>query len=264
MQNIQEKLEQINQEGVNIEPAKVMKEAFDLFKKTTLSAASGLMLIGFILSFLTSALLVKFVDSDPEVISEKFMNLNPLEFSGSQMGIYLLLGSVITAVASIFTAGFIYSNYKADNQQRPTMFNCLRYFTKKQAFNIFIAQFTMSIIFSSISFALQLVGLNMVALAINWLINILLLFVVPLIIFADLSPFSSIAKSVMVVNKKPLTYIFIMLLNYMIIIMVAMLLVSLGLGAFFLVLGIFLTLPMLFSVFYVLYKHSIGVFNIEN
>lgn len=260
MTTIKQKLQEIRENGLEISPSQVLQLSFQYYKRTVLSNASGLMFLGFAFSFITSTLIMRFVDNDPQQISQMILNLDPMNFTTSQMAIYLLLGSVVTAVASIFLGGFIYANYKVSTLQAPKMFDSLRFLIKKQALSIFIAQFSMSIIFSSISFSLQLVGLNLVALAINWLINILLIFVVPLIIFTDMSPFKAISNSVMVVNKKPLAFILVMLFNYLFILIVVMLLLGLGLGAFFLVLGTFLSLPFLFSTYFALYASSIGVF----
>ncbi|MHC5352919.1 hypothetical protein ACYSNX_01790 [Myroides sp. LJL115] len=261
MTTIEQKLQEIKENGLSISPSQILQLSFQYYKRTILSSASGLMFLGFAFSFILSTVLIRFVSKDPEQVSQMFLNFDPLSLTSSEMAIYLLVGSIVSAVASIFVAGFIYSNYKVSVLQMPRMFDLFRFIIKKQALSIFIAQFSMSIIFSSISFSLQLVGLNLVALAINSLINILLVFVVPLIIFTDMSPFKAISNSVMVVNKKPFTFILVILFNYLAILMVIMLLLSLGLGPFFLVLGIFLSLPFLFSTYFALYASAIGIFS---
>ncbi|MHC5201415.1 hypothetical protein ACYSNV_04240 [Myroides sp. LJL119] len=259
MSNIQNKLNQINQQGLDLDFTTIMQSAFAYYKKTFLSVASALMLIGFCVSFLSSFLLIKFIGDDPQAIEQMLLDIDPYNFTPYQTGLYLLIGSCLTAIASIFTAGLIKMNNHVDTQERLTMFTGLSYFIKKQGLKVFIAQFCISIVFSSISFALQLLGLNVVALGINWFINILLVFVVPLIIFGDLGSFQAIKNSVLVVNKQPLTIILVMLCTYSLLIMLILMLVSSGLGPFFLILGVFLTVPFLFSVFYSLYKQAIGV-----
>lgn len=259
MNNIQEKLDQINQHGLDLDYKLVMQTGYAYYTKTFLTVASALMFVGISISFLTSLILTKYLGTDPEKIEQMAMDFNPLAFTTEQMALYLLIGSCLTGLASILTAGFIKINNDVDTQQRLSMFTGLSYFIKKQGLYIFIAQFITSLIFSSISFGFQLLDLHVVALGINWFINILLVFVVPLIIFGQLGPFEAIKQSILVVNKQPLTIIMVIVTTYIMLGLILTMLITIGAGPFTLILGIFLSLPFMFSIFYSLYKQAIGV-----
>lgn len=250
MNKTNEQLKEIKENGINITTSNVMSEAFIYYKKTFFSASAGLMLITFLASFLISSILVKIYGEDTEAVLKEMQSFNPFTLSLKGMSIYLLGMTIFTAITSVFSAGFIKMSANAYIGKRSSMLVAFKYFISIRGLYVFIAQFIVSILFSSIIFLLQSEGLNLVAMAINWLINTLIIFSTPLIIFAKQSPFEAIKNSIQVVNKQPVAIIFTLLLNYFLV----------GAGLLIFLVGIFFTLPYLFCIIFTLYRQTIGYY----
>lgn len=264
MMNLTEqRLNDIQENGLNMQPFSVLKEAFLLYKKTVFSAASSLMLIGFSLSFLISFIFMQIFgeQSIEQMESLAAFDINNLSLDHSAY--YLLALTVFSAISSVLTAGFIQMNANIYLGVRNNLLTSFSYLFSKKGAYVFIAQFCISIVFSSITFVLNRFGLDLVALAITLIINAVLILATPLIIFGNLSPFRAISKSIMVVNHQPLAVIFLILINYILLGTALVVLMGIGFGPL-LIIGIFFLVPFIFSTYFALYNQTIGFYGPNN
>ncbi len=165
---------------------------------------------------------------------------------------YLGITILVNALTSILVAGYYKINAEAALNKTPRFLSIFKYFFSVKGIYIFSIQILINLVGVLISTLLKELNFEMVSVIITWLINILTVFTTPLIIFGKMSPFVALKTSVNVVNKQPIPIMLTLILNYF--------LASSGL--FFLVVGVLLTVPYLFSVYFTLYKQVIG-YNIE-
>lgn len=250
MDNTKQRLKDIAENGLQLNTNSIMSEAFAYYKKILIPTSAALMLITFLASLGFSSLLVKFYGDDTEAVLEQLQSFSPMNLPLDQIYIYLLVMTGLTAFSSILMAGFLEMAANAYKGKRSSLFVAFKYFIKVKGLYIFFIHFVVSIVLSAIVFFLQMEGLGMVAMAINWLVNALIVFVTPLIIFGNLSPIEALKNSVMVVNKQPFTIILVLLLSYFLV----------GAGLLFFLVGVFFTIPFLFSVCFALYRQAIGYY----
>lgn len=248
MNNLNEKLNDIQQNGYQLSPFNVMSEAFVYFKRSFLLVTTSLLTIVFLLSFISSLFISRYIDADNPDLQEQINGMINLLFQPPYIYYYISGVTILTALSSVLLGGYLKINAEISQGKRPSFLTVFKYFVSKKGIYIFLAQLLVSSVFSIITFTLQLKNLQMVSMAINWLINTLTIFVTPLIIFGNQRPIEAIKNSIMVVNKQPVPIILTVVLNYFLILS----------GLFFFVIGFFFTLPYLFSIYFTLYKQIIG------
>lgn len=256
MTNLKQTIQKIKDEGYNIQPFLVMREAAVYYKKTILLVVVSLLLAFFFVSFLGSLALSQLTDinetTTPVEIQETLLALTQQLTEPPLLYTYLLFAVLFSALSSVLIAGFYKINAEAALGQTPRFISVFKYFFSIRGLYIFIAQGLITLFFTAFSVLLKEYQLEMVSIIINWLINILTLFVTPLILFGRMNPFTAIKTSIQVVNKQPIPIILTVILNYFLVFS----------GLFFFLIGILITLPYLFSIYFTLYKQIIG-YNIE-
>lgn len=256
MTNLKQTIQKIKDEGYNIQPFLVMREAAVYYKKTILLVVVSLLLAFFFVSFLGSFALSQLTDMNeattPVEIQETLLELTQRLTEPPLLYTYLLFAVLFSALSSVLIAGFYKINAEVALGQTPRFTSVFKYFFSVRGFYIFIAQGLITLFFTAFSVLLKEYQLEMVSIIINWLINILTLFVTPLILFGRMNPFTAIKTSIQVVNKQPIPIILTVILNYFLVFS----------GLFFFLIGILITLPYLFSIYFTLYKQIIG-YNIE-
>lgn len=248
MKNIFKRLQQIDAEELEISTRNIIDESYSLYTKIVIK--SGLVLLAVaMIAAIVGSLIISTNFENPEETLKGLISINPLNFTFDELLIYITALSTATAIGSILTAGMIQMAADAAKGKVVKMSTAFRFFSKKNGFYVFIAHFLISFAFTSISFLLQYSELSLVSLALNWIINSLTALVTPLLIFGNLSVKQAFKYSAQIVNKKPLTIIFLLTWNSFLA----------SAGVLFFVVGIFFTLPYLFCVHLVLYKQTVGL-----
>ncbi|WP_410880866.1 hypothetical protein [Myroides sp. DW712] len=256
MTNLKQTIQRLLQEGYDIQPFLVMKEAAYYYKKTILLVVVSLILTLFVASFFGSIALTRIIaineTATPAEIQEKLIELTSKLTEPPLLYTYLLFAVLFSALSSVLIAGFYKINAEAALGQTPRFTSVFKYFFSLKGLYVFLAQGMITLFFTVFSVLLKEYQLEMVSVIINWLINILTIFTTPLIIFGRMSPFTAIKTSIRVVNKQPIPIILTIILNYFLVFS----------GLFFFIIGILITLPYLFSIYFTLYKQIIG-YNLE-
>lgn len=256
MTNLKQTIQRLLQEGYNIQPFLVMKEAAFYYKKTILLVVVSLILSLFVASFLGSLVVTNIMEihetATPAEIQEKLIEFTHKLTEPPLLYTYLLFAVLFSALSSVLIAGFYKINAEVALGQTPRFTSVFKYFFSVKGLYVFLAQGVITLFFTVFSVLLKEYQLEMVSIIINWLINILTLFATPLIIFGRMSPFKAIKTSIQVVNKQPIPIILTVILNYFLVFS----------GLFFFLVGILITLPYLFSIYFTLYKQIIG-YNLE-
>ena len=248
MKNIFKRLQQIDAEGLEINTRNIIDESYKLYTKIVVKSGLVLLLVAMAAAIIGS-IVISTNFENPEETLKSLVTINPLNFALDELLIYIIALSTVTAIGSILTAGMIQMAADAAKDKTVKMATAFKFFNKKHGLYIFIAHLLISFVFTSISFLLQYSELSLVSLALNWIINSLTALVTPLLIFGNLSVTQAFKYSAQIVNKKPLTIIFLLIWNSFLA----------SAGVLFFIVGIFFTLPYLFCVHLALYKQTVGL-----
>lgn len=245
-------LEKIISQGYSLDFGQTLDEIFDYFKKTFL--LNGLVILIFTLSlgFIAffglgmGSLVSKF--SDPAIVEEMFKDTTFLIYYYLTM---IFLGLLLAPLG----AGFIQLNRDIDTHSEVSISNIFTHYKSKHFLQIVGYTLILQIVSSAVSF----IPIPYIGAAINILVSWFTIIGICLIIFSNLNALNAIKYSIKLVAKNPGTVLLVFIVSY---------LISL-LGVFALCIGIFFTLPILYSMYYVLYKNIVGfeeeeiVFDIE-
>lgn len=247
------KINRIEQEGLDITSKKLMVASFEVYKKTFL--VGGLIILGislFLVSVTVFYLQYQQIEIDP--ILEQVLNLNLHNFSLNSIFLYVAVMTIAVAIGNVFIAGMIQINAQSYLQKKWSWTMAFRYFLKKEGWHIFGAYLLISLLFITASTLLQLQNLNLVSMILNWIINSLTALVTPLILFAGLNPLQAIKQSARIINKQPLTLVsHIIWINFLS-----------SIGVLVLGVGVFFTLPFIYSFYFTLYNQTMGIMPEEN
>ncbi|MCC9043138.1 hypothetical protein LNQ81_10680 [Myroides sp. M-43] len=254
MTNLKDILNNIKQNSYALAPFQVMAEAFLYYKKTFFLVITSLLLSFFAFTFIGSLILGQFItfDENPEILQEQVKELTLKIMEVPYFYYYLVFFAIFSALGSVLIAGFYKVNAEVSLGKVPSFLNSFKYFFSIKGLYVFIAHLLIAIVFMGITIPLKMMNLEMVSMAINWIVSTLTIFTIPLIIFGHLNPITALKNSIMVVNKQPIPIILTIILNYFFLIS----------GLLFFVVGMLFVLPYLFAVYFVLYKQVIG-FNLE-
>ncbi|MCG2611634.1 hypothetical protein LZZ90_08955 [Flavobacterium sp. SM15] len=246
MNYITRRLAEIKQNGYQIDLGNLIDESFTNYKKIALLA--GLALIIVILSLLILTIFGMSYFIDFENFNEESMVMDFSQFTATEILAYIGGVSLLGMLFAPFTAGLIKLAHDVETKEEvsfSTIFECYKASYLK---DLLLSSLLISVITGSIAVAFQILRLDFVGTLLSYFIGFLLSMTIPLIIFGGLSAFQAISNSILVVSKQPI-WIFLALL-------IAAIASCVGLIAF--CLGIFFTLPYLYSMYYVIYKNSVG------
>ena len=244
-----EKIEAICTKGYQLDFGTVFESAFENYKKIALYA--GLMLLVSIIILGAIGFGVGYsvygIADFTKLISPE--NLNPKNFSSTFLVGYILGIALISSFLNPFYAGFL---KMADCGEKGEEFNVatmFEYYKSSYFKEIFISTLLISLTSAGISTLLQIVNLDFVGAIISYAISFFTFLTIPLIVFGNLQAVDAIKSSFAIVIKQPLV-----LLGLLIVAIIVSFL-----GIFGLCIGIFFTLPFMFSTEYSIYSAIVGI-----
>ncbi len=249
MSLLKERLHDIEKNGYQLDFGNVFNHAFENYKKIALY--SGLVLFVFTILFgiFAIGLLITFLGVD--LVTEKLNpeNLKSENLTGSSFLIYSVFILLIACLLTPFQAGFLKMadcGEKDEEFHISTLFSYYQFPYLKQivasTFLITSISFLQSIMFSQIK-------LDLLGGFISNFISFLTILTIPLIIFGNLKAIDSIKYSIMIVLKQP-----IVLLGLMVVAIIGAMVGFVGCC-----IGVFFTLPFIYSMNYAIYSAIVGV-----
>jgi uncharacterized membrane protein len=236
------KVERIANQGYELEFGHVLDNAFANFKKIFGVAGISFILFCVILfAFLFGFIGIAYGFSD---FASNLTGLNPDFMSGTTLIIFLLVTTLFSALLSPINAGFIRMAYLADINENFGVDTMFYYFKTKYFKDIFIATLLISIVTVLLSQLLEVLGFKIIGVLLTYVVYFFTFLTIPLIIFSDLTAVQAISMSFKLILKNPLIILGLLILSVV--------LVFLGIIA--LCIGIFFTMPFLFSMYYCIYK----------
>jgi hypothetical protein len=249
MRLLKERLHDIEKNGYQLDFGNVFNHAFENYKKIALYA--GLVLFVFMTLFaifITGSIIsVIGVTAMTHELSPEKLKIENLSESS-----ILVIGGIsiiLTSLLSPFQAGFLKMADCGDRDEEFHIATLFSYYKLPYLKEIIVS----SIIISSISFAqatlFSFIKVDFIGTIITYFISFITLLAIPLIIFGDLKAIDAIKYSIMIVLKQP-----IVLLGLMVVAIIGAMVGFMGCC-----IGVFFTLPFLYSMNYAIYSDIIGI-----
>jgi hypothetical protein len=251
MKSTIERIEEIKTNGCSLDFGTVFENAFENYKKIALYA--GLMYLVFFILFAILMMigLVSYVGIENlEGFSEKLKHFSELKDKPLEVILKINAGMILlSGLINPFLAGFLKMadcGQKDEEFHVSTMFS---YYKSPYFLNIFIAKFIISFVNVGLSILFQFAGFEIIGTIITLTLAFMTLMTIPFIIFGKLNSFDAIKSSVIIVSKQPLVLLGLIIVSG----------IGAVIGIFGLCIGIFFTLPFIYSMEYTIYNSIIGI-----
>jgi hypothetical protein len=246
MNFINNRLNEIRQNGYQIDLGELINESFENYKKIALLAGLALTIV--ILTLIIAAIFGMAYFIDMENFSQESLIMDFATFTPAEIAMYIGGVSLIGMFFVPFTAGLIKICHDVETKDEVSFSNIFDCYKASYLKDLLLSSLIISLITATFTIGLQILHLEWVGTLMSYIVGILLCLTIPLIVFGGLSAISAISNSIIVVLKQPL------------IIFLALLLAVIGscVGLIAFCIGIFFTLPYLYSMYYIIYKKSVG------
>jgi hypothetical protein len=245
----QNRLEELVRNGYQLDFADVFNKAFENYKKIALYA--GLMIFVFaVIAFIVIASvgiafvgMASFSQESIEGLGRSLETLN-----GTSLLIYVGVSILFSSLLSPLQAGLIKMAYCAERDEEFHVSTIFSYYSTKYFAQIFIATFLILVSSNAISMGLNYTGVILLGPMISLAISFFTILTIPLIIFSDLTAVEAIKYSFSIVLKQPL-----ILLALIVVAIIGSMVGFIGCC-----IGVFFTLPFIYSMYYAMYSEIIG------
>lgn len=251
MKSTKARIEEIRNNGYQLDFGTIFEHAFENYKKIVLYAGLMLLVFSIVLSIVVIAGLISYIGVENlEEFGNKMKQMSDSKVIPTEIAIPLNLGILLfSATINPFMAGFLKMadcGEKGEEFHISTMFS---YYKLPYFLNIFIAVFIIGVLSTGLTMPLESAGYSFIGTIITTLISFLTFLTIPLIVFGDLNATEAIKSSSILVSKQPLV-----LLGLLIVAVITGII-----GIFGLCIGVFFTIPFMYSMNYVIYKTIIGI-----
>jgi uncharacterized membrane protein len=248
MKTTKEKIEEIKANGYQLDFGNVFNHAFENYKKIALYA--GLMI--FVFSVLLGVLIVgaAIFTFGISVINEKSLeNIKNENFSDTFLVVYVLGAIVLSCLLSPFPAGLIKMAHCGEKDQEFHVTTILEYYKAPYFKELVLATLIISILSSGLSSLMDYAGIKIVGSLIAMIVSFFTFLTIPLIIFGNLKAIEALKSSLIIVSKQPFV-----LLGLIVVSAIASMVGLIGCC-----IGIFFTIPFMYSMYYAIYVAIIGI-----
>lgn len=248
MNAIQDRIEEIKTNGYELDFGTVFENAFENYKKIAIYA--GLMLIVF--SVLFGAILIGILTSifGLETLTNALEQgkLRPEILTGNFLLIYTGSIILITCITSPFQAGFLKMADCGEKDEEFHVSTIFEYYKMPYLGSIFSATLIITVLSSGLSLLLQSAGIQMVGVLTSVTLSLFTYLTIPLIVFGKLNALEAITASISIILKQPF-----LILGLLIVAGIASIVGIIGIC-----IGIFFTIPFVYSMSYTVYHSIIG------
>ncbi len=246
MQTTQEKIENIKNNGYELDFGDVFSNGFEIYKKIAGNAGVAFLILTIVFISLFAGIAgAAFGFGD---FASQLTQFNIANFSIIAVLIYLLVTVLVTAFMAPFSAGILKMAYCAAKNEEFSLSTAFDYYKSHYFKELFIATLIITFFSSGINIALEYSGIKFVGALVVYFFNFICFLYVPLIIFGGLKAIDAIQNSASLVVKQPFIIIGLLLVSFM--------LAMFGIIGF--CIGIFFTLPLIYAVHFSIYDSIIG------
>ena len=248
LKTTKEKIEEIKTNGYQIDFGNVFNHAFENYKKIALYAGLMIFVFAILLGFLAAGIVIS--TFGVSALNQKILeDLRVENFTGLHLAIYLILGILFNCLLVPFLAGLIKMAHSAEKDEEFHVSTVFQYYKNPYFQELVISAFIITIFSIGLSEMLKLVGIEIIGALLSAVISFFTFLTIPLIIFGNLKAIDALKSSMIIVSKQPLV-----LLGLIIVSRIASIVGFIGCC-----IGIFFTIPFIYSMYYVIYISIIGI-----
>jgi len=248
MKSNKDRIQDLKTNGYSLEFETVFNLAFENYKKIALYAGL-LFLVSTI--FFTAAffIIIAFtygIENFQELIKPE--NFEPKNLSDNFLIAYVGSITLFSCLVSPYFAGFIKMAHCAEIDEEFHVSTVFEYYKLSYFKELFLATLIITITSLGFSSILDATGIPMLGILGSLTVSLLTILSIPLIIFSDFNAVEAIITSATLVSKQPLLLLGLMGIAYLAVLT----------GFFFFFIGLFFTLPFMYSMYYAIYNTIIG------
>lgn len=247
MSEIQKKIENAKQNGYTLDLGEVISQSIENYKKIAMTAGTAVLLISLV--FLAILFGIIGIFAGFEDFAANMAGFHVSNFSPVMLLLYIVGTSVIGALMYPMTAGLIKIAHEGEVGRRIDFSMAFDHYKSEYFIKLFTAGLVITFGTNTIGVLFQYLHLDFLGTAFTYIITMFAVFTIPLIIFGKQNAIDSIIISFTLVIKQP----FVILIALLISAIIAML------GMIALCIGVFFTIPVIYSTYYILYKNAIGI-----
>lgn len=248
MESTKKRIEEIKNNGYELDFSDVFNHAFENYKKIALYAGLALFIFLVLMGIIVAGIAVSVMGM--AVLNEKFIeNLKLENLSGVYIILYLIVAVFFSALLSPFNAGLLKMAYSAEKDEEFHVSTFFEYFKAPYFKELFTATILISLVSSGLSILLELANIQILGLLTSMAVSFLTVLTLPLIIFGELKAIDAIQSSFTIVMKQPVTLILLVVVAY----------IGSFVGLIGCCIGMFFTVPFIYSTQYTIYCAIVGI-----
>ncbi|MDG2431691.1 hypothetical protein [Flavobacterium sp.] len=248
MDNKKSKIEALKANGYQLEFENVFNLAFENYKKIALYAGLMIFVFSILISILLVTGLISYFGVTGFVEAMKPENLNAASLSESS-NLVIMIGTVIVVcLLSPFPAGLIKMAHAAQEDEEFHVSTVFTYYAAPYFKELVLATLLIGIFSTALSTAISYLDIPFLEILISTAVSFVTMLTLPLIIFSDLKATEAIISSLVLVFKQPLTLLGLFVVSY----------IASLIGIFGCCIGIFFTMPFMYSLYFAAYSQIVG------
>lgn len=250
MKPILNQIEEIQNNGYNLDFSEVFTHAFENYKKIAIYAGLILLVISILSFFLGGGIFTQIYGI--ENLNKEFIeSLMKQEPTPDSLMISMAVVVALTAIFGPFTAGFLKMADCADKDETFNFSTIFTYYKAPYFSRIFIASLLISLVTGLISVGFNFIGITFIDTLISLAISLFTSLTIPLIIFGNLDTTDAIKSSIVIVSKQPVVIALLFIVAF----------IGSMVGFIGCCIGVVFTIPITYSVKYAIYNAIIGIEN---
>ena len=244
----QNRIEEIKKNGYTLDFGNVFNQTFENYKKIALYAGLVFFVFAVVVALVGTVVLFSIFDS--ETIASYFRpeNFTPENFDLNTILIVSTISVLITSLLSPLSAGLIKMAYYADKDEEFHLSTLFEYYKAPYLIELLIATFVVTLLKTIIGSTLNYLQIPLLDVIISIVVGLFTIVMIPLIIFGNLKAIEAIKASIVVVSKQPLTLLGLLVVGF----------IATMVGFIGCCIGVFFTLPFIYSLYFVIYREIIG------
>ncbi|MGX7666355.1 hypothetical protein [Flavobacterium pedocola] len=247
MSDFKQRIENLKKNGYPLDFGDVFSQSIENYKKIAVTAGLAMILLTIVFMVVGLGSLGVFVGFTD--FASKMADFQISNFSSTTLVFYILGTALFSALTYPFTAGLIKMAHEAELNREINFSMVFDHYKSDSFKDLFFAALLISLTTTTIATLCEYTGFKFIGFIVTYGIALFAVFTIPLIIFGKLNYMDAIKSSFALVMRQP----FVILGSLIVSAIIAMV------GLIGLCIGIFFTLPFVYSTFYILYKNAVGV-----
>lgn len=253
-----QRLEEIKRNGYRLDLGEAINDVFENYKKIALLSGAVLLLVAVVASVVFGGFAAFFIGV--AALTETFTDMSQgIPLTSSALVVNLIISIIGYGLFAPITAGIIQMAHNSSIDEDFDFGTAFMHFKTPYFKELFLAAAVVTLVGSGFSTLVQILSLNgtensilmgsLIGGLLSILVPIFTLVMIPLIIFGNLSAFEAIKGSIVIVSK-----------NFWTILLLAIVFsIFAMLGIIALCIGIIFTIPIFYSMQYIIYKSALPI-----